>query len=81
MRLHEVFKVPLKDVPKEEEINIVVVRKGEKKVGLIVDTLIGQQEIVIKPLEKLLGNIPVIAGATILGNGQVSLIIDVAGLF
>lgn len=81
MRLHKVFKVPLKDVPKEEEINIVVVRKGEKKVGLIVDTLIGQQEIVIKPLEKLLGNIPVIAGATILGNGQVSLIIDVAGLF
>ncbi|MFA5880973.1 MAG: chemotaxis protein CheA [Eubacteriales bacterium] len=81
MRLHEVFKVPLKDVPKEEDINIVVVRKGEKKVGLIVDTLIGQQEIVIKPLEKLLGNIPVIAGATILGNGQVSLIIDVAGLF
>jgi len=48
---------------------------------LMVDTLVGQQEIVIKPLGKLLGNIPVIAGATILGNGQVSLIIDVASLF
>jgi len=81
IRLNEVLQVPRANIPKEEEINIVVVRKGEKRVGLIVDTLIGQQEIVIKPLGKILGNIPVIAGATILGNGQVSLIIDVASLF
>lgn len=81
VRLHQVLQVPPAGLPKEEEINIVIVRKGEKRIGLIVDTLIGQQEIVIKPLGKLLGNIPVIAGATILGNGQVSLIIDVASLF
>ncbi|MHB9093056.1 MAG: chemotaxis protein CheW [Eubacteriales bacterium] len=81
VRLHKVFQVPPSDLPREEEINIVIVRKGDKRVGLIVDTLVGQQEIVIKPLGKLLGNIPVIAGATILGNGQVSLIIDVASLF
>jgi len=80
IRLHNILQVPPSDTPREEEINIVVVRQGEKKVGLIVDTLIGQQEIVIKPLGKLLGNIQVVAGATILGNGQVSLIIDVAGL-
>ncbi len=81
IRLNEVLQVPPSDLPKDEEINIVVVKNGEKRVGLLVDTLIGQQEIVIKPLGKLLGNIPVVAGATILGNGQVSLIIDVAGLF
>lgn len=81
IRLNEVLQVQPTDLPKDEEINIVVVKNGEKRVGLLVDTLIGQQEIVIKPLGKLLGNIPVVAGATILGNGQVSLIIDVAGLF
>jgi len=81
IRLNEVLQVQPTALPKDEEINIVVVKNGEKRVGLLVDTLIGQQEIVIKPLGKLLGNIPVVAGATILGNGQVSLIIDVAGLF
>ncbi len=81
LRLHDILQVPPAGMPKEEEINIVVVRKGEKRVGLIVDTLIGQQEIVIKSLGTLLGNIPVIAGATMLGNGRVSLIIDVASLF
>lgn len=81
LRLGDILQVPPADLSKEEEINVVVVRKGEKRVGLIVDTLIGQQEIVIKPLGDLIGNIPVIAGATILGNGRVSLIIDVASLF
>lgn len=81
VRLKQILDIPSSDLPKEEEINIVIVHKGDGKVGLIVDTLVGQQEIVIKPLGKLLGNIPVIAGATILGNGQVSLIIDVASLF
>ncbi len=81
IRLHEILQVPSANIPKNEnEIDIVVVKKGDKMVGLIVDTLIGQQEIVIKPLGKLVGNTPLIAGATILGNGQVSLIIDVAGL-
>jgi len=47
---------------------------------VIVDNLIGQQEIVIKSLGKLLAGIKVIAGATILGNGQVALILDVGSL-
>ncbi|MDT3699266.1 MAG: chemotaxis protein CheA [Thermincola sp.] len=81
VRLNQVLEVPPSDLPKEEEINIVIVRKGNRRIGLIVDSLLGQQEIVIKPLGKLLGNIPVIAGATILGSGQVSLIIDIASLF
>lgn len=79
-RLNEVFMAPEACIQTEPEINIVVVKKGSKMVGLIVDRLIGQQEIVIKPLSKLFGNIPVFAGATILGNGEVSMIIDASGL-
>jgi two-component system chemotaxis sensor kinase CheA len=59
---------------------VVVVRKGDKQLGIIVDSLIGQQEIVIKSLGKLLIGIPGVAGATILGDGAVSLILDVGTL-
>ncbi|MCG4584215.1 chemotaxis protein CheA, partial [Anaerosalibacter bizertensis] len=52
-----------------DELTVVIVRKGDKQAGLIVDDLIGQQEIVIKPLGKFLSNIKYLAGATILGNG------------
>lgn len=79
-RLNKLFEVPDAGIAKDPEINIVVVRKGKKTVGLVVDNFIGQQEIVIKPLGKMIGNIPVVAGATILGNGQVSFIVDIAGL-
>jgi two-component system chemotaxis sensor kinase CheA len=64
----------------EEEMYVVVVRKGDKQLGIIVDSLIGQQEIVIKSLGKLLIGIPGVAGATILGDGAVSLILDVGTL-
>lgn len=63
-----------------EDITLVVVNNGEKQIGLVVDSLIGQQEIVIKSLGKLLSNIRLIAGATILGNGQVALILDTNAL-
>ncbi|MDD4568961.1 MAG: chemotaxis protein CheA [Tepidanaerobacteraceae bacterium] len=61
-------------------LTLVIVRKGEKDVGLVVDDLIGQQEIVIKTLGSLLKNIKFIAGATILGDGQVALILDINNL-
>ncbi len=64
----------------EEEMYVVVVRKGDKQVGIVVDSLIGQQEIVIKSLGKFLTGIPGVAGATILGDGAVSLILDVSTL-
>lgn len=64
----------------EEEMYVVVVRKVDKQLGIIVDSLIGQQEIVIKSLGKLLIGIPGVAGATILGDGAVSLILDVGTL-
>ena len=78
--------IRLRDVlglPEEEDKDMmmgVIVKKGEKQVGFIVDSLIGQQEIVIKSLGKYLSGIDIIAGATILGNGEVALILDVNSL-
>ncbi len=65
---------------KENELYVVVVRKGEQQIGLVVDELIGQQEIVINSLGRHLSGIPGIAGASILGDGKVSLILDIATL-
>lgn len=64
----------------QEELYVVIVHMGDQKAGVIVDTLIGQQEIVIKSLGKLLAGIKVLAGATILGDGKVALILDVGSL-
>ncbi len=61
----------------DKEMTIVVVKKGEKLAGVVVDKLLGQQEIVIKSLGKYLAGIRFIAGATILGDGKVSLILDI----
>ncbi len=60
----------------DTETEIVVIRKGDKLGALAVDEFIGQSEIVLKPLGKYLTNIEAISGATILGDGQVALIID-----
>ncbi|NLK62806.1 MAG: chemotaxis protein CheA [Fusobacteria bacterium] len=74
----------LLEVPEYNEIQenntVVIVKMGGKKIGLIVDFLIGQQEIVIKSLGKLFTGIKGITGATVLGNGEVALIIDVLTL-
>ncbi|HHT46374.1 MAG TPA: chemotaxis protein CheA [Firmicutes bacterium] len=59
---------------------VVVVQAGDKKAGFIVDELLGQQEVVIKSLSKFVNDIKGIAGATVLGDGRVTLILDVAGL-
>lgn len=66
----------------EEKKNypVVVVKAGDKKAGLVVDELIGQQEIVIKSLGKLFDFLNYVAGATILANGEVALILDVSNL-
>ena len=66
---------------KEGTVTVVIVRKGEKDIGLIIDSLIGQQEIVIKSLGPYLHFVKLIAGATILGNGGVALIIDTNEIF
>jgi two-component system chemotaxis sensor kinase CheA len=60
---------------------VVVVKIGKNKIGFIVDELIGQQEIVIKSLGRFLSKIKGVAGATILGDGNVALILDVVSLY
>lgn len=65
--------------PSEEEpesLVVVIVKKGDKQAGLVIDNLIGQQEIVIKPLGKYIYIHKMFSGATILGDGEVALIID-----
>lgn len=74
--LEEIFEVPRTEIQDEEFRSVVIVRKGEKLAGLVVDSFIGQQEIVLKSLGNYLTNIFAISGATILGNGKVALIVD-----
>ncbi len=78
MRLNRLFGIEAdENVPFHY---VVVVGSGDKKIGLVVDALIGEEDVVIKPLKDQYTNTPGIAGATILGDGKVSLIIDVSQL-
>ncbi len=70
----------LKNEKEEDNPYVVVVKSAERKLGLIVDYLLGQEEIVIKPLGDFLKNIKGISGATIMGDGRVTLIMDIASL-
>ncbi|ENH98217.1 chemotaxis protein CheA [Gracilibacillus halophilus YIM-C55.5] len=74
--LRKVFNVPTEEQADEEYYSIVIIRKGDKMAGLVVDTFVGQQEIVLKTLGDYLGDVFAISGATILGDGQVALIVD-----
>ncbi|MDH4128970.1 MAG: chemotaxis protein CheW, partial [Spirochaetota bacterium] len=65
----------------DEYFYVIVVGTSNKKVGLGVDNLVGEQDIVIKPLNNKYTNVQGIAGATILGDGQVSLVLDVSDIF
>lgn len=76
VRLDQILDI----APKEEEpesLTVVIVKKGDNYAGLVVDNLMGQQEIVIKSLGKYINNNKLISGATILGDGEVALILDV----
>ena len=64
-----------------DECTVVVMDKGTKLMGLVVDSVIGQQEVVIKSLDRLLQSVKGFAGATILGDGRVILILDITTLF
>ncbi|MFD6207221.1 chemotaxis protein CheW [Peribacillus sp. NPDC060253] len=73
--LKDIFEVPVSQ-EEEEFLSVVIVRKGDKLAGLVVDSFIGQLEIVLKSLGNYLASAFAISGATILGDGQVALIID-----
>ncbi len=63
-----------------DKFRVVIVQNGETTIGLLVDQLIGMQEVVLKSLEKNFRAIPGLSGASILGDGRVSLILDVDSL-
>ncbi len=77
-RLDHFFGMKQQKTRKKEYL--VVVGSGEKRGGIVVDRLVGQQEIVIKAHDDYLGELPGIAGGTVLGNGRISHILDIASL-
>ena len=80
LSLSTLLEVPDYSEADEAETEIVVIRKGDKLAALMVDEFIGQQEIVLKSLGKYLTNLFAVSGATILGDGQVALIVDTNAL-
>lgn len=78
--LAQIYQVPDNGQPDRDETEIVIIKKGEKMAALSVSELIGQQEIVLKNLGKYLNNVFAVSGATILGDGQVALIMDTNAL-
>lgn len=76
IRLDKVLEIA-KEEEQQENLTVVIVKKGDKLAGLVVDNLMGQQEIVIKSLGKYINIDKVISGATILGDGEIALILDV----
>lgn len=79
IRLNEVLDIESSKSP-EESLIVVIVKKGDKLAGLVVDELMGQQEIVIKSLSKYINRCKIISGATILGDGEIALILDTNAL-
>ncbi|WP_160674950.1 chemotaxis protein CheA [Clostridium sp. C8-1-8] len=76
--LHDYFKLPRGE--KKKNVFIVVLGTAEKRFGIVVDKLVGNQEIVIKPLGSYVGKVEGVSGATILGDGSVACIFDVVGM-
>ena len=76
IRMEKMLQVP--HVKDSDETFVVVVHTGDAKAGIVVDNLIGQQEIVIKTLGSLFTGLKMFSGATVLGDGRVALILDVA---
>jgi len=79
IRLQKVFNVQQRG-ESEDFCYVVVVGAADKRMGLVVTRLVGQQEVAIKSLGNYLANIPGIAGSTILGDGRVTLIVDPVGM-
>jgi two-component system chemotaxis sensor kinase CheA len=80
VRLEERFKIKRDKQKENDSLFVVVAKKGEKSAGIVVDDLVGEQETVIHPIGKKLGNLPGVAGATEIGENQVILVIDTASL-
>ncbi|MGQ9674946.1 MAG: chemotaxis protein CheW [Chloroflexota bacterium] len=80
MRLRDLFSISPNGRGDVERAYVVVIKHAGRQVGLVVDRLIGEQEVVIKSLSRLMGDVKGISGAAILGDGRVGLIIDASAL-
>jgi len=80
VRLNDMFDIQSREDSTEDGQYVVVVGLAERRIGLAVDGLIGEKEVVIKSLSRFCGDVPGISGATILGDGNVALIADVNGI-
>ncbi len=82
IRMDKVLEIPSRgdENKKSKNLTVIIVKKGDKQAGLVVDELIGQQEVVIKSMGKYIKVPKMISGATILGNGEVALILDTNAL-
>ncbi len=78
MKLWEALGIPHEEEP--ESMNVVIIKVGNRKYGIVVDTLIGQDDIVIKSLGKLFADVGEFSGGAVLGDGSIALILDVANL-
>lgn len=79
IRLSQIFPEETKDHSARE--NIVIVRNGEKKAGIVVDYLYGEYQTVVKPMGSVFRHVKGVSGSSILGDGQVALILDIPSLF
>lgn len=79
LTLKSELNIPAKPTPSTAQY-VVVIGLAHQRLGIVVDSLLGQEEIVIKSLGQYLGNIPAIAGSTILGDGRVIMILDIQEL-
>ena len=79
-RLHDLFSIETDATKSGDQLIVVVEDDNKKQAGLMIDELIGRQQIVIKPLGDAMKNIPGISGGAIMPNGQVGLILDVGGI-
>ncbi len=78
--LHQAIGLPSEAREQDALLRVVVLAAGQRRIGLVVDQLVGQEETVIKSISSHLHNVPGLAGATISGDGEVRLILDPAGL-
>ena len=72
-------KVLLEHIQERESLRILIVRSGEQRVGVVVDDILGSEEIVVKPMPEYLKYLKIFSGATILGDGSISMIMDIPG--
>ena len=79
LRLGRMFRVPA-EVTDPACGLVVIVEHGDQQMALLVDELLGQQQVVVKSLETNFRKVPGVTGATILGDGRAALILDLAGL-